>query len=147
MGMITNILVLLVVFTILMYIQSMGIKTLFSNISQIFNRDNPSEKLKSVGSKLSKMASQMSSEENPVKIINLTTGKCDSCGETFVGTTADTESPIHTIEFLGETRTLCSKCLENLQKEFKKNGQSTKKNFSESAEAFRGLFSGKGGNK
>lgn len=125
-----------VVLIVLMYINTVGIKTIGKNIVNVFKR-SPSDKLRSVGYRLSNIAKDMNSE---MKVIQLTTGKCDCCGETFVGTTDDDEFPIQKVEFMGESRVLCNKCLDSLIKAFRKEGKSKKKHFSENAEAFRGLL-------
>ena len=125
-----------IILTVLMYLNTVGIKTLFNKFVDLFRVD-PVTNLRNMGSKLSNMAQSMNAEMN---VIQLTAGKCDACGEHFICTTEDDTWPIQKVEFMGETRTLCNKCLDDLMKTFRKEGKSSKKNFSETAEIFRGLF-------
>lgn len=124
------------VLIVLMYINTIGIKTIFNNFLKILKRDSSSQ-LRNVGDRLGNIAKSMNSE---MRVVQLTTGKCDCCGETFVGTTDDHDCPVQQVSFMGESSVLCNKCLEDLMTKFKKRGKSTKKNFSASAEAFRGLL-------
>ena len=135
-NLIVSTLCFVIVLIVLMYINTIGIKGVINNIKNVFKR-NPSSELRKMGDKLFKISKDMNSE---MKVIHLTTGKCDCCGETFIGTTDDTEFPIQKVEFMGESRILCNKCLDNLLKTFRKEGHSNKKHYSESAEIFRGLL-------
>lgn len=76
-----------------------------------------------------------------MKVISLTTGQCESCGRTFIGTTDDEDCPLNEIEFMGEQKTLCTDCFEKLMQDFRRSGQSDEKWFSKNAQHLKNILS------
>lgn len=76
---------------------------------------------------------EQSQADAAMKTVNITTGQCQNCGRTWVGTTADTDTPLTEVEFMGEKRILCAECLAKLKAEFDHSGESSEKKYTRSA--------------
>lgn len=119
-----------------------GFKAMFLGIVNKIREGLPTESgqtLRQAGSKLFNIGQQR--PESLMKEIVITTGKCQCCGRTYIGTTADSDCPLKAVEFMGTSKVLCQDCLNQLMTEFQRNGVSQEKKFSTSAESLRDLLS------
>lgn len=71
--------------------------------------------------------------EAMMDIVTLTSGTCQSCGKTFIGTTEDRDSPLRVVSFMGESRVLCNECLDHIMQEFNSSHASGETRFSQNA--------------
>lgn len=81
-----------------------------------------------------------------MKEIVITTGQCQCCGRTYIGTSADSECPLKAVEFMGAGKVLCQDCLTRLMADFQRSDKSREKKYSPSAQNLRDLLSSLGSN-
>ena len=125
-----------------------GFKAMFLGIVNKIREGLPKDNgqtLRQAGDKLFNMGQQH--PESLMKEIVITTGKCQCCGRTYIGTTSDSDCPLKAVEFMGTSKVLCQDCLNQLMSEFQRSGVSQEKKFSSSAESLRDLLSNIGNNK
>lgn len=125
-----------------------GFKAMFLGIVNKIREGLPKENrqmLRQTGDKLFKMEQQQ--PESLMKEIVITTGKCQCCGRTYIGTTDDSDCPLKAVEFMGTSKVLCQDCLNQLMTDFQRSGVSQEKKFSSSAEGLRDLLSTIGNSK
>ena len=84
-------------------------------------------------------------DEPLMKEIVITTGRCQGCGRTYVGTSEDSDCPLKAVEFLGASKVLCQDCLTRLLADFQRSGESRETKYSASARNLRDLLSRIGG--
>ncbi|MBD5418332.1 MAG: hypothetical protein HDR50_11990 [Desulfovibrio sp.] len=119
-----------------------GFKAMFLGIVNKIREGLPKDNgqtLRQAGDKLFNMGQQQ--PESLMKEIVITTGKCQCCGRTYIGTTDDSDCPLKAVEFMGTSKVLCQDCLNQLMSEFQRSGVSQEKKFSSSAEGLRDLLS------
>lgn len=75
-----------------------------------------------------------------VETVTITTGTCDCCGRAFIGTSADKESPLQIVKFMGVSRNICSDCLKRLFDNFNKKTGSGEILYSESAQKLKDML-------
>lgn len=85
-------------------------------------------------------------QEPLMKEIVITTGKCQCCGRTYIGTSQDSDCPLKAVEFMGAGKVLCQDCLERLMADFQRSAVSREKRYSASARELRDLLSTLGNN-
>ncbi|WP_165075144.1 MULTISPECIES: hypothetical protein [unclassified Desulfovibrio] len=85
-------------------------------------------------------------QEPLMKEIVITTGKCQCCGRTYIGTSQDSDCPLKAVEFMGAGKVLCQDCLERIMADFQRSAVSGEKRYSASARELRDLLSSLGGN-
>ena len=119
-----------------------GFKAMFLGIVNKIREGLPKESgqtLRQAGDKLFSMGQRQ--PESLMKEIVITTGKCQCCGRTYIGTTDDSDCPLKSVEFMGTSKVLCQDCLNQLMTDFQRSGFSQEKKFSSSAEGLRDLLS------
>lgn len=125
-----------------------GFKAMFLGIVNKIREGLPKDNgqpLRQAGDRLFNMGQQQ--PEPLMKEIVITTGKCQCCGRTYIGTTDDSDCPLKAVEFMGTSKVLCQDCLNRLMTDFQRSGVSQEKKFSSSAESLRDLLSNIGNNK
>ncbi|MDE6734757.1 MAG: hypothetical protein K2J64_04740 [Desulfovibrio sp.] len=85
-------------------------------------------------------------QEPLMKEIIITTGKCQCCGRTYIGTSQDNDCPLKAVEFMGTGKVLCQDCLERIMADFQRTAVSREKRYSASARELRDLLSSLGSN-
>lgn len=85
--------------------------------------------------------------ESLMKEIVITTGQCQCCGRTYIGTSEDSDCPLKAVEFMGASKVLCQDCLTRLLADFQRSDKSQEKKYSSSAQSLRDLLSNIGSNK
>lgn len=85
--------------------------------------------------------------EAMMDIVTLTSGTCQSCGKTFIGTTEDKDPPLRVVTFMGESRVLCNDCLARIMKEFTSRHESNETHYSQNAMKLKELLSSTQNNK
>lgn len=75
-----------------------------------------------------------------VETVTITTGTCDCCGRTFVGTTSDKESPLQIVRFMGVSKKICTDCLNRLFDNFNKEKGSGETLYSENAQKLKEML-------
>lgn len=80
-----------------------------------------------------KFSGKKVSPEAMMDIVTLTSGTCQSCGKTFIGTTEDKDPPLRSVTFMGERRILCDECLGRIMAEFNSSRNSKETRYSQSA--------------
>ena len=84
--------------------------------------------------------------ESLMKEIIITTGQCQCCGRTYIGTSEDSDCPLKAVEFMGTGKVLCQDCLTRLMADFQRSGKSRERKYSPSARNLRDLLSSVGDN-
>lgn len=79
--------------------------------------------------------------EAMMDIVTLTSGTCQSCGRTFIGTTEDKEPALRVVTFMGESRVLCNECLNRVMGEFNSSHKSCGTRYTQSALRLKELLS------
>lgn len=110
-----------------------GMKALFRNMG---------EKIKGMFFKKNKREEDVQAQkpEAMMDIVTITAGTCQSCGRTFIGTTADKDCPLKVVKFMGETKVICDDCLKKLLAEFNKTHVSSEKHYSKSANDLKNML-------
>lgn len=80
-----------------------------------------------------KFSHEKTPPEAMMDIVTLTSGTCQSCGKTFIGTTEDKNPPLRVVNFMGESRILCNECLERILAEFNRSQSSEETRYTQSA--------------
>lgn len=139
---------IILVFCVLFASVTSGFKAMFLGIVNKI-REGLSEgnaaTLRQAGDRIFKMGQQR--PESLMREIVITTGKCQCCGRTYIGTTDDSDCPLKAVEFMGASKVLCQDCLNKLMADFQHSGVSQEKKYSSSAENLRDLLSSIGNNK
>ncbi|MDE7241526.1 hypothetical protein [Desulfovibrio sp.] len=139
---------IILVFCVLFASVTAGFKAMFLAIVNKIRGGLPTDSgqtLRQAGSKLFNMGQQR--PDSLMKEIVITTGKCQCCGRTYIGTTEDTECPLKAVEFMGASKVLCQDCLNRLVTDFQRSGVSEEMKYSSSAGHLRDLLSNMGTGK
>lgn len=83
---------------------------------------------------------EITDPEGMVESITITTGTCDCCGRTFVGTTEDKDKPLQRVKFMGITKNICSDCLKKLFENFNKSSKKGTTYYSENAQKLKDML-------